>query len=216
MMVWLDTHGIRYPEVSTKVELFQLIKNKQTHISVVLKHSLLERYGHVALRFPPYHPELYPIEKMWAMDKTWVAMKNVTFQLQDVRKLTEEKFSSITKDEWLPVYKRVQEVEEKYIKNEHLVDNIAEDLVIILESSYSDMSEEDEDNTLEGILPFSPHSHSLSLSLYIYIYIYTCVCVISKMNTRSLGGGGIVYFQAVQGSGHDGILWHPCLYFSWR
>jgi hypothetical protein len=29
--VWLDTHGIRYPEGSTKVELFQLIKiNKPT------------------------------------------------------------------------------------------------------------------------------------------------------------------------------------------
>jgi hypothetical protein len=87
-----------------------------------------------------------------------MAMKNVTFQLQDVRKLAEEKFSSITKDEWLPVCKRVQEVEEKYIKNECLVDNIAEELVIILESSDSVMSEEDEGNSLEGILPLSPDS----------------------------------------------------------
>jgi hypothetical protein len=53
---------------------------------------------------------------MWAMVKNWVAMKNVTFQLQDVRKLAEEKFSSITKDEWLPVCKRAQEVEEKSYK----------------------------------------------------------------------------------------------------
>jgi hypothetical protein len=133
-------------------------KNKQTHISVVLKHSLLARYGHIALRLPPYHPELNPIEKMWAMVKNWVVMKNVTFQLQDIRKLAEEKFSSITKDEWLPVCKHVQEVEEKYIQNEHLVDNIAEELVIILESSDSDTSEEDEDNSLEGILPLSPDS----------------------------------------------------------
>jgi hypothetical protein len=29
---------------------------------------------------------------MWAVVKNWVAMKNVTFQLQDVRKLAEEKF----------------------------------------------------------------------------------------------------------------------------
>jgi transposase len=59
-------------------------KNKQTHISVVLKYSLLVRYGHVALRLPPYHQELNPIEKMWAMDKNWVSMKNVTYQLQEV------------------------------------------------------------------------------------------------------------------------------------
>jgi hypothetical protein len=91
---------------------------------------------------------------MWAMVKNWVAMKNVTFQLQDVRKLAEEKFS-ITKDEWLPECKHVQEMEEKCIQNEHLVDNTAEELVVILESSDSDMSEEDEDNSLEGILPSS-------------------------------------------------------------
>jgi transposase len=133
-------------------------KNKQTHISAVLKYSLLARCEHVALRLPPFHQELNPIEKMWAMVKNWVAMKNVTFQLQDVRKLAEGKFSSITKDEWLPVCKHVQEVEEKYIQNEHLVENTAEELVIILESSDSNMSEEDEDNSLEGILPLSPDS----------------------------------------------------------
>jgi hypothetical protein len=133
-------------------------KNKQTHISVVLKYNLLARYGHVAFCLPPYHPELNPIEKMWAMVKNWMAMKNVTFQLQDVRKLAEENFSSITKDEWLPVCKHVQEVQEKYIQHEHLVDNIVEVLTVILESSDSDMSEEDEDNSLEGIFPLPPDS----------------------------------------------------------
>jgi hypothetical protein len=132
-------------------------KNKPT-FQLFSNDSLLERYGHVALRLPPYYPEINPIEKMWAMVKNWVAMKNVTFQLQDVRKLAEEKFSSVTKEEWLPVCKHVQEVEEKYIQNEHLVNNIAEELVIILESSDSDMSEEDEDNRLEGILPISSDS----------------------------------------------------------
>jgi hypothetical protein len=122
----------------------------------------LARYGHVALRLPLYHPELNPIEKMWAMVKNWVAMKNVTFLLQDVRKLAREKFSSITKDEWLSVCEHVHEVKEKYIQNEHLVDNIAEELVTILESSDSDMSEEDEDNSLEGILPRSPDSEGSS------------------------------------------------------
>jgi hypothetical protein len=95
---------------------------------------------------------------MWSMVRNWVTMKNVTFQLQHVRKLAEGKFSSITKDEWLPVCKHVQEVEEKYMQNEHLVDNIAEELVIILELFDSDMSEEDEDNSLEGMLPLSPDS----------------------------------------------------------
>jgi transposase len=79
-------------------------KNKNTF--QFSNDSLLARHGHVALRLPPYHPELNTIEKMWAVVKNWVAMKNVTFQLQDVRKLAEEKFS-ITKEEWLPVCKHV-------------------------------------------------------------------------------------------------------------
>jgi hypothetical protein len=48
-------------------------------------------------------------------------------------------------------------VEEKNTQNEHLVD-IAEELVIILELSDSDMSEEDDDNSLGGILPLSSDS----------------------------------------------------------
>jgi thermostable 8-oxoguanine DNA glycosylase len=47
-------------------------------------------------------------------------------------------------------------VEEKYIRNEHLVDNIAEELVIILGSFDLDICEEDEDNSLEGILTLWP------------------------------------------------------------
>jgi transposase len=99
MKVWLDTRGIRYPESSTKVELFQLIKINKHTFHKFSTDSLLARDGHVALRLLPFHPELNPIEKMWEMAKNWVAMKNVTFQLQDVRKLAEEKFSSITKEE---------------------------------------------------------------------------------------------------------------------
>jgi hypothetical protein len=49
-------------------------------------------------------------------------------------------------------------VEEKYIGSEHFFDNIAGELVIILESSDSDMNEEDEDNSLEGTLPPSSDS----------------------------------------------------------
>jgi hypothetical protein len=44
------------------------------------------------------------------------------------------------------------------IQNKHLVDNICVELVIILESSDSDISEEDEDISFQGILPPSPDS----------------------------------------------------------
>jgi hypothetical protein len=113
----LDTRGICYPQDSTKVELFQLIKINKYTFQKFSADRLLARHGHAALRLPPYHPELNLTQKMWATLKNWVAMKNVKFQLQDVQKLAEEKFSSITKEDLLPVSKHIQEVEEKYVQN---------------------------------------------------------------------------------------------------
>jgi hypothetical protein len=55
--------------------------------------------------FAPYHPELNPIAKIWSMFKNWMV---IIFQLYDIGKLAEEKFSSITKEEWLSVCKDVQ------------------------------------------------------------------------------------------------------------
>jgi transposase len=71
MKVWLDTRGIRYTEGSTKVELFQLIKINKSTFQKFSTDSLLARYGHVALRVPPYHSELNPTEKMWAVVTGW-------------------------------------------------------------------------------------------------------------------------------------------------
>jgi hypothetical protein len=98
MKVWLDTRGIRYPEDSTKVELFQLIKINKPTFQLFSNDSLLARYAHVALRLPPYHPEPNTIEKMWAMVKIWVAMTNVTFQLEDVRKLAKKNSPALKKN----------------------------------------------------------------------------------------------------------------------
>jgi hypothetical protein len=78
MKVWLDTRGIHYPEDSTKVELFRLIKINRSTFQKFSTDSLLVRHGHVACCLPPYHPELNPIEKMWTMVENWAAMKNIT------------------------------------------------------------------------------------------------------------------------------------------
>ncbi|KAJ8911142.1 hypothetical protein NQ315_004432 [Exocentrus adspersus] len=56
-------------------------------------------YGHIPLRLPPYHPDLNPIEMVWAQIKNNVAKRNVTFKLDDVKKLTEEEFSALTPPE---------------------------------------------------------------------------------------------------------------------
>jgi transposase len=57
-------------------------------------------YGHEVLRLLPYHPELNPIEKIWASVKNWVAVHNTTFKLKDVEQLARRRFSEITADNW--------------------------------------------------------------------------------------------------------------------
>jgi hypothetical protein len=45
------------------------------------------------LCMPPYHSELNTREKQWIVVKNSVVASNVTFRLQDVEKLTKDKFS---------------------------------------------------------------------------------------------------------------------------
>jgi hypothetical protein len=53
MKVLLDTSGIRYPEYSTEVQQFQLIKINKLTFQKFSTDSLLSRYGHVVIRLSP-------------------------------------------------------------------------------------------------------------------------------------------------------------------
>ncbi|PSN47203.1 hypothetical protein C0J52_07866 [Blattella germanica] len=84
---------------------------------------------------PPYHPDLNPIEKIWANFKQYVGCNNITFKLNN-------------------------EKEQEYIRTEGLVEPEVEKLclVLIIISSSSDLSEDsssksgtETDDTLHGI-----------------------------------------------------------------
>lgn len=49
--------------------------------------ALLAAKGYTVFRLPPYHPNLNPIEMVWATFKNYVAKKNASFQLCDTIKL---------------------------------------------------------------------------------------------------------------------------------
>ena len=113
---WLDSHKIQYAADDTKIELLQVVKIHKPRFKTFSIDRILARHGHAAIRLPPYHPELNPIEKIWGIVKNWVAQKNVTFRLDDVRRLAEEKFSSVTKEEWVSVCDHVKNIEKKLSK----------------------------------------------------------------------------------------------------
>jgi hypothetical protein len=83
---------------------------------------------------PPYHPELNPIEKTWALVKNEVAARNTTFKMVDVQKLTEQSFTEITPDTWASVCRHVDKVVEDYMKKEHIIDNTMEDIEFVANS----------------------------------------------------------------------------------
>ena len=167
---WLNSNGIHYPEGALKIELLEIVKQNKPKDKNYTVDNILKQHGHVALRLPPYHPELNPIEKIWATVKNWVGERNVTFKLDDVRRLAEEKFSSITKEEWLSVCNRIKQVEANYIEREHVIDSVVENFVINIGQSDSDQtsdSEEEEEEEEEeekyedgisGVLPLPSDS----------------------------------------------------------
>ncbi|KAG8238520.1 hypothetical protein J437_LFUL016600 [Ladona fulva] len=105
MKEWLDSRGQQYSSKEKKIELL-----------------------------PPYHPELNPIENIWGIMKNWVSTRNVTFKLEDVKKLVMEKCANIGKEEWEGVCEKAKGIENYYMKTEIAKDNSENELSINTES----------------------------------------------------------------------------------
>lgn len=150
MIDWLISKNIPFSQNLRKPQLYEIIKNnKKRHIVYKFDH-LLEVNGHVPLRLPPYHPDLNPIEMIWAQIKNTVAKKNVLFKLDAVKTLTEEEFSSVTVEDWTKCCQHVIKAEDNYLEHEVRVDVITEELVITTGSA-SETSDSDAEDDFENI-----------------------------------------------------------------
>lgn len=137
MVRWLTDRNINFDPNSLKPKLYEIIKNnKKRHVTYKFD-NLLRSHGHTVLRLPPYHPDLNPIELIWATVKHNVGARNVTFKLDDARMIAEEEFSKITPEDWKKRCDHVIKVEDKYMEHEVFVDNLSEvePLIINLQDS---------------------------------------------------------------------------------
>jgi hypothetical protein len=72
MKTWLLERNTQFCDM-LKAQLYDLIKlNKPKHKCYVIDQLLAEK-GHTVFRLPPYHPDLNPIELIWANVTQWVA-----------------------------------------------------------------------------------------------------------------------------------------------
>ena len=134
---WLTNCNVPFTQSMLRPELLQLAKaHKNTKSFHIDKH--LKSKGHVCLRLPPYHPQLNPIELVWAEIKRLVALRNTTFKLNDIEKLTKEAISEINKEFWNKCENHVHKIEEEYWQKEGLQFIQPTTIINVFESSDSE------------------------------------------------------------------------------
>ena len=97
--------------------------------------------GHTILRLPAYHPDLNPIDTIWSIVKQRVAARNVTYNINDLIRLTNEEFGKITVDIWRKTVRRAVDAENRFFNSEVQMETI--EIVVLPESSGSDREYEE-------------------------------------------------------------------------
>lgn len=154
MMNWLRAKNIPFNEKSLKPELYNVIKLHKPKYKKYKIDTIINGMGHDVLRLPPYHPDLNPIELVWAAMKEYVSSKNVNFSMKSVMDYCDEFFDQFTVDQWKSRCERAKTFEIEYMAREPTIDKVVEDLIINVgeDDSSSDYEEEEEsEGELSGI-----------------------------------------------------------------
>uniref|UniRef100_A0A2A4J699 Tc1-like transposase DDE domain-containing protein n=1 Tax=Heliothis virescens TaxID=7102 RepID=A0A2A4J699_HELVI len=121
MQNWLTNKGLSYLPTMVKVQLYEIIKeHKET--PKYEADQLLEAHSHKVAILPPYHCELNAIEFMWSLVKRRAAGKNIRQEANNVVKLTEEAFQSITIEDWQKQCEHVRHIEDKLSERDGWMD----------------------------------------------------------------------------------------------
>ena len=82
------------------------------------------------IRLPPYHPDINPTEMVWGTVKNWVGQRNVIFKLDNAMCLAEEKFNSISAEDWAAYCNKVENREDRYFAREMDIDTRTDHIII--------------------------------------------------------------------------------------
>jgi transposase len=140
---WLTLKNIPIPEKALKIELLNLVKkNKPENIYTVDK--IIRDAGHIAIRLPPYHCHLNPIELVWAQIKKFIAKRNLNNNKEQIYDLIFKSFDEITPEFWQKCIRHCKDIELEYWETDGIIDSSIENLVIEL-GEESDSDEYDSD-----------------------------------------------------------------------
>lgn len=150
MQTWISEKGLSYLPTMVKAQLYDIIKEHKDP-PIYIADQMLETHGHKIARLPPYHCELNAIEFMWSLLKRRIANKNVGQLAENIVRLTDEAFQSITAEEWQQQCKHVRNIEDKFHHTDGCVDAEIEKMIIKVnddsdtesDSSYNETSDSD-------------------------------------------------------------------------
>ncbi|CAH2099708.1 unnamed protein product [Euphydryas editha] len=123
---WLTEKGIPFQPSMLKRNLIDLVKPEKYKYMAYVIDTHAEKNNIEVLRLPPYHCELNPIEMIWGQVKGYVAGKNTTFKMADLKKLLEEALQLITPAAWPKCINHVIKEEKKMAELDHITDMVAD------------------------------------------------------------------------------------------
>lgn len=142
---WLKEKNIDFGEKDIKVQLLQKVKIERHKYQSYVIDEMAKESGVTVLRLPPYHCELNPIELIWAQVKGYIAQKNTTFKMAQIKQLLPEALSHINSDKWKDCEGHVKNEEIKMMTLDHIIDDNTEKFIINT-GNESDSSTSDSDN----------------------------------------------------------------------
>jgi transposase len=117
---WLEQNNVPLKEDCLKVEMVEVL-NKISPTPTYAIDEIAAEHGHMILRTPPYHPELQPIETCWAVVKNQIA-RTCDFTMANLLSQLERSFDSVTGKTCAGVIKNVREIEDRFWKEDILMD----------------------------------------------------------------------------------------------
>jgi hypothetical protein len=121
--------NIPFCDTMLKVQLYEIIRAYKPKFKIFLVDEIMIANGHTVLRRPLYHPDLNPIELIWADVKQWVSEKK-TSGTNDFIHLCEQRFEETGEDKWISVCEPVDELEKQYCEREGKTEDTIESIII--------------------------------------------------------------------------------------
>ncbi|CAK1587655.1 unnamed protein product [Parnassius mnemosyne] len=106
--------------------------------------ELLKAAGHTVLRLPPHHPDLNPIEFVWANIKNCLARDHINATLNEKITILTRLFSEFSAEQVQKCDDHVQKNEQEYWNHDMRFDTMMDEIIINFQGDSESSSESSE------------------------------------------------------------------------